>query len=108
MTQGSVASLPFENGAFDLITAFETVYFWPGLEQCFAEVYRTLKRGGTFMICNESDGTDEAGLKYEKIIDGMKCYTADRLVSALKNAGFSKVRTYRKQDRPWLTVTAGK
>ena len=28
--QGDVSCLPFEDGAFDLVTAFETVYFWPG------------------------------------------------------------------------------
>ncbi len=50
---------PARRGAFDLATAFETVYFWPGLEKCFAEVCRILKPGGTFPICNESDGTDE-------------------------------------------------
>ena len=27
--QGDVSCLPFEDGAFDLVTAFETVYFWP-------------------------------------------------------------------------------
>ena len=48
--QGNVASLPFEEASFDLATTFETVYFWPGIETCFAEVCRTLRSGGTFMI----------------------------------------------------------
>ena len=43
---------------FDLATAFETAYFWPGLEKCFGEVCRVLRPGGVFMICIESDGTD--------------------------------------------------
>ncbi len=106
--QGNVASLPFENEAFDLATAFETVYFWPGLESCFAEVCRILRPGGTFMICNESDGTDVTALKYEKIIDGMKCYTAEQLTSALKAAGFSEVRVIHHKSRPWLTTLAKK
>jgi ubiquinone/menaquinone biosynthesis C-methylase UbiE len=29
--EGNVVSLPFENGAFDFATAFETIYFWPDL-----------------------------------------------------------------------------
>ena len=66
--QGNVAELPFDDESFELATAFETVYFWPGLEHCFSEVCRVLKPGGRFMICNESDGTDETSLKYEKII----------------------------------------
>lgn len=106
--RGSVENLPLEDGDFDLATAFETVYFWPGPEKSFAEVCRVLKPGGIFLICNESDGMDTAGLKYEKIIDGMKCYTAGQLEEALKKAGFSKVKTDRHPSRPWLTVLAKK
>ena len=108
VVQASVESLPFTAGSFDLATAFETVYFWPGLEKCFAEVSRVLKPGGIFLICNESDGYDEGGKKFEKIIDGMKCYTAGELSSALKAAGFSEVKSDRHPEKPWLTVVAGK
>ena len=106
--QGNVAALPFADEAFDLATAFETVYFWPGLEKCFAEVCRVLKPGGAFMICNESDGTDETALKFEKIIDGMKCYTAEQLTSALRAAGFSEIKTDHHSSKPWITVLAAK
>lgn len=99
---------PFEDGTFDLATAFETVYFWPGLEHCFSEVCRVLKPGGSFMICNESDGTDDTSLKYEKIIEGMKCYTIDELSSALKSAGFTEVKSDCYDDKPWITVIARK
>ena len=84
---GNVAGLPFEEGAFDLATAFETVYLRPGLEHCFAQVYRILKPGGAFMICNESDGTDETSLNFEELIEGMKCYTAEEISVALTAAG---------------------
>jgi len=106
--KGNVAELPFEDGSFDLATAFETVYFWPGLEHCFCEVCRVLKPGGAFMICNESDGTDETSQKYEKIIEGMKCYTVDELSSALKTAGFSEVISDHYDGKPWITVIARK
>ena len=43
--QGEVSCLPFEDGAFDLVTAFETVYFWPGPTESFREEYRTLRPG---------------------------------------------------------------
>ena len=39
-----------------MVTAFETVYFWPELAQNFREVYRVLKPGGVFFICNEANG----------------------------------------------------
>ena len=45
--QGNVADMIFAGDWFDAVTAFETVYFWPDLPQCFREVYRVLKPGGS-------------------------------------------------------------
>ena len=106
--QGDVSALPLEGEKFDLATAFETIYFWPGLEKCFTEVARVLKPGGYFMICNESDGRDATSLKFEKIIDGMKNYTEEQIESALKAAGFFEIKTDHHSSKPWITVLAKK
>lgn len=106
--QGDVSNLKLPEESFDLATAFETIYFWPGLEKCFAQVYKILKPGGIFMAVNESDGTDDASLKYEKIIDGMRCYTVEQISSAMKAAGFSEVTSDHFEGKPWITVIARK
>ncbi|MCR4761972.1 MAG: class I SAM-dependent methyltransferase [Lachnospiraceae bacterium] len=106
--QGDVSALALPEEKYDLATAFETIYFWPGLEKCFAQVAGVLKPGGVFMIVNESDGTDETSLKYEKIIEGMKCHTIDEIEAALKSAGFSKVKSDHHKSKPWITVIAKK
>ena len=106
--QGDVSALTLTKRAFDLATAFETVYFWPGLEKCFAQVADILKPGGLFLICNESDGLDQTGQKFEKIIAGMKCYTAEQLEAALRAAGFTKVMCDHHPSKPWITVLAQK
>ncbi len=106
--QADVSALPLERGSFDLVTAFETVYFWPGLPLCFAEVARVLKDGGTFLIVNESDGTDKTAKKFESIIDGMVCYTAQDMEAALKAAGFETIRITPHESKPWLAVLARK
>ena len=108
VVRGNVAALPFEADRFDLATAFETVYFWPGLEKCFAGVYHVLKPGGSFLICNESDGTDEVTLRYAKIIDGMAYYTVQQLRDALIAAGFSEIKAEHHPEMPWITVLARK
>ena len=72
--QASVAELPFEAEQFDVATAFETVYFWPELAQNFREVYRVLKPGGTFFICNEANGETAKDDKWTQIINGMTIY----------------------------------
>ncbi len=106
--QGDVSALTLPEGTYDLATAFETIYFWPGLEKCFAQVAKVLKPGGVFMIVNESDGKDEASLKFESIIEGMKCHTIEEIETALKNAGFSKVKSDHHKSKPWITVVAKK
>lgn len=106
--QGDVTALALPKETYDLATAFETIYFWPGLAKCFAQVAGVLKPGGIFMIVNESDGTDEGSLKFEKIIDGMKCHTAQEISAALIEAGFSKIKAYHHKTKPWIAVVARK
>ena len=108
IVRGDVSATDFPDGSFDLATAFETIYFWPGLEKCFSEVARILGPDGTFMIVNESDGADGISKKYEKIIEGMKIYTPEEIETALRAAGFGRVTTYRHDSKPWITVIAEK
>lgn len=51
--QGSVSDLPFAEDTFDIITAFQTHYFWPDLENDLAEVKRVLKPNGQFVLAAE-------------------------------------------------------
>ena len=67
-----------------------------------------MKPSGCFMIVNESDGLDENSKKYEKMIDGMKLYTAEDIEKALKSADFSAVNTDHHESKPWITVLARK
>ena len=62
----TVSALTLPEKEYDLATAFETIYFWPGLKECFSQVAKVLKPCGTFMIVNESDGTDETSLKLKR------------------------------------------
>ena len=104
--QGDVSALELPEASFDLATAFETIYFWPGLERCFSQVARVLKPGGVFMICNESDGTDATSLRFEKIIEGMKNHTTPEIEAALRAAGFSGIASRHHPDKPWVCVLA--
>lgn len=101
--QANVAQLPFEDNSFDLVTAFETVYFWPELPACFREVGRVLRPGGTFFICNECDEDN----KWTDIVSGMKIYTADELTQLLTKAGFTDI-VMHKNNKGWLCATARK
>ena len=107
VVKGDVSRLPFEAATFDVITAFETVYFWPELAQNFREVYRVLKPGGTFFICNEANGETAKDDKWTQIINGMTIYTDADLKVYLEQAGFGRVQSH-KNKKGWLCVTAQK
>ncbi len=104
--RASVTELPFESEQFNAVTAFETVYFWPDLPQCFREVWRVLKSGGTFLICNESNGDTDKDEKWTEIIGGMTIYKDAELKTYLEQAGFHDVQIHKKKS--WLCVTARK
>ena len=103
----SVAVLPFEDNKFDVVTAFETVYFWSGLVDCFREVYRVTKTGGIFLICNEATGDTDKNDKWTQLIDGMTIYRDAQLKTALREAGFTNIQIH-KNKKDWLCVTGQK
>jgi ubiquinone/menaquinone biosynthesis C-methylase UbiE len=102
IVQGDVSHLPFKDGTFDLVTAFETIYFWPDMPKTFEGIYRVLKTGGTFFICNESNGHDEAAVHYSGIIEGMKLYDRQDIRDLMTTAGFRDIRVDQKDI--WLCV----
>ena len=105
--QGSVEQIIFADAWFDAVTAFETVYFWPELPRCFREVFRVLKPGGTFLICNECGGDNDKDEKWTEKIDGMTIYRDTQLQALLEQAGFCGIRSV-KNRKGWLCLTAQK
>lgn len=101
-----VDSLPFPAAAFDLATAFETVYFWPDMSKALAEVHRVLKKDGMLLICNEANGQTEAGREVEQQIEGMKVYTADELRSLLEAAQFEIVEIEDEGETGRMCIVA--
>ena len=92
--QGTAEKLPYEDGMFDLVTAVETVYFWPNLPSCLKEVRRVLKPGGHFAIMVEVVDTDS---KWTNVVEGMNAYTPEQLKSLLDDAGFTQTEIHRKK-----------
>ena len=92
--QGSADSLPYDDGVFDLVTAVETVYFWPNLPHCLQEVKRVLKPGGQFAIMVEVLDSDS---KWTNVVEGMTAYSPEQLKLMLDDSGFTKTEVHRKK-----------
>jgi len=108
INEANVASLPFPDDKFNLVTAFETIYFWPDIEKSFAEVRRVMTDGATFLIVNEDDGLTGSNEKWEKMIEGMHTYTPDEIKTHLEAAGFKDIAIHMNTGKHHLAVTAVK
>lgn len=93
VSEGRADKLPFSDEMFDVVTAFETVYFWGDLTAAFAEVNRVLKPNGYFLICNEV--SNPANDMWTKRIDGMIIPSAESLEAALFATGFCQTQIHR-------------
>lgn len=115
--EGSVSEMPFEDNSFDIVTGFETVYFWPDFANDLKEVRRVLKDGGIFFICNEAipKKDDERQKELVELLD-MNIYSKEELEQYLLEAGFSNVKcildegrdSVTKQNIAWLYAIAEK
>ena len=92
--QGSAEKLPYDDGKFDLVTAVETVYFWPNLPNCLQEVHRVLKQGGKFTILVEVVEGDSI---WTRVVEGMTAYSPEQLKKMLDDAGFVNTEIHRKR-----------
>lgn len=94
--EANVLDMPFDDEKFDVITAFETVYFWPNLVDAFKEVKRILKYDGKFLIEMGSNGDDGTNVTVEEDpkIEGFSSYDDKQLKDLLQQAGFSTITVY--------------
>lgn len=104
---GNATQMPLAKNLFDVVTAFETVYFWPSLAKGISEVFRVLKQGGTAVIANEMDGLLPEYRNIENAV-GMLVYTIDEISDALTKAGFTDIQSRHDEERHFICVTAVK
>lgn len=106
--QANVCDMPLEDESYDIVSAFETIYFWPDIENTFKEVLRIIKSDGQFMIAQGTDGNHPDDEKWLNTIEGMSVYTASELKKYLLDAGFSNVNVFKKENDYILVVIGEK
>ena len=106
--QADVSKMPIDDNSYDIASAFETIYFWPDIENAFREVLRIIKPNGHFIIAQGTDGKHPDDEKWLNTIEGMSVYTSDELEKYLLNAGFKSVEYFKKENDYILVVIAQK
>jgi ubiquinone/menaquinone biosynthesis C-methylase UbiE len=96
---GSVSHLPYADETFDVVSAVETLYYWPDLVADAREVLRVVKPGGRFVVIAET---------YESQRSESRQRAAGRVLPAtflapsghrelLSTAGFSEIEVRRSR-----------
>jgi ubiquinone/menaquinone biosynthesis C-methylase UbiE len=108
----SVSGLPFSDGAFDIITAVETHFWWPALPTDLREVLRVLKPSGRLIIIAEvykgaEAFTSKAAERYSEKT-GMALLSIEEHRELLTNAGYLDVRVITEPSKGWICCIGSK
>jgi len=109
ITLDSVSDIPFEDGSFDLVTAFETYFFWPDLYNDLKEATSKVKKGGHMVIVSETyphpkfkERNDEAVRLY-----GLNLVDNDLMTEMLEGFGMD-VTVSTDEDKNWVAFVGKK
>ena len=108
--EGSVEKRTFPDNFFDLVTAFETYYFWPSLPAALQEIKRVLKPNGTLLVVSEmvKDGAYE--VEHAKMIEQthMRLFPLEEIRNIMYSVGFADVQVITKANSSWNVFLAKK
>lgn len=108
--KASAESLPFEDEKFDRIYTIESFYFWKEPMSALREVYRVLKKGGSFAII--ADIYNNGALSDETLqniaLYQMNNPTAEEFRQYLENSGFCDVMIHTRTDAEWICAIGKK
>ena len=94
--EGSVSVLPFPAATFDLVTAVETHYYWPDLENDLREIRRVLKPNGRVVLIAEAYRGRRADWLYRPAMRLLRAdyRTPNEHRAALERAGYENVEVH--------------
>ena len=105
---GNAMQMPLAREVFDMVTAFEAIYYWASLDNGLAEAFRVLRPGGTIIVANELDGISKESMEVTKAVDILRVYTSDEIESSMAEVGFKGIKSLHDEQRHYVCVTARK
>ncbi|MDR0791488.1 MAG: class I SAM-dependent methyltransferase [Methanomassiliicoccaceae archaeon] len=100
---GSVSDLPFTDGTFDLVTAFETYFFWPDPDSDIRKAASKVGKDGYIVIVSETYPHPAFKERNDEIVRsyGLNLRDNDTMVSILRGCGMD-VAVHEIVDRNWV------
>lgn len=107
--EASVSNLPYDENSFDMVTAFETYFFWPELVSDMTEAVRVLRPGGHLLVVSESyphpdykERNEQNATQY-----GLKLIENEKMVSLLNSLSL-KTSLKVKENLNWVAFLGRK
>lgn len=86
VVRGDATSLPVRSESVDLVVAYDVLEHIPDDESAAAEIFRSLRPGGTFLVAVPCD--PQLWSAHDEAVDHVRRYTRDTLRDLLLGAGF--------------------
>ncbi len=108
--QEAVSSMRFNDGAFGLITAFESHYFWPDFRNDLKEVYRVTRQNGQLLIVGALYKNEKFARRNQRIVDtiGMTYLSIEEFQEELEGVGYSQFDALEEKNKGWFAVKCKK
>ncbi len=104
-----VSDIPFPDGEFDLVTAVETYFFWPDLENDIRSAASKLREGGLMLIVSEQFFNGKNDVELSKVCEAthMTLVSNNEMVRIMEGAGMTVEMTV-DEDRNWVAFLGKK
>jgi SAM-dependent methyltransferase len=108
--QEEVSSMRFSACAFDLVTAFESHYFWPNFRNDLKEIFRVTKQNGQLLIVGTVYKNKKFDRRNQRIVDagGMTYLSIEEFQEVLEGVGYSEFNAFEEKSKGWFAVKCKK
>jgi ubiquinone/menaquinone biosynthesis C-methylase UbiE len=93
LIRADIDNIPFSDNCFEIITAFQTHYYWENLPNKIKEVYRVLKNNGQFIMVAEKFKINYHMREYKN---------EDEIIKLFNDIGFKEIEYKEEKNNMYV------